>query len=612
MPSTIEPKDVYCGVPISSRGEVTHISADPSGATDAIAFASGRVAVVRSTTKPLECSVFNLHANPVTSVRFSPDGSTVASGDECGFIRIWDRKTLKQSMDEHVMSGPIRDIAFSPDAKFLVICGEARGAYAKAIKVPSGASAGICTGHTKRVIGCDISPVKPGVVATASEDMASGLYKGPPIREIDIPKYLKHHKGFVNDARFSPDGTKVALASSDRTISLVDAESGDVKQTLEGHEGSVTSVAWTPDGKFLYTSGNDKTNRKFNVETGECLAVISHGKKEVMDMQIGCAYCIKTKSLVSVSLRGDINVLEEGANTPCRVFRGHSKQIVGLAVVGPKAYSADYSGLVVGWDIGVGSSDTPFGGKGPTTSVCAIAANDAVVANVGQDGKVYVTPTESLTFPKPVTVKGGGVGIAVPTSPSTSISCVMVNESRLVALSPAGDSVLAEFEFPRGETGTCVAISPDAKKIAVGVEVSGGSGELRFATLKGGSSFAFEGTSRMPSAPNSVAFSPDGSKVAVGEKSRRVKVYDSSTASSVSGGGVAHTARVDAVAFDPSGTRVASGGMDGTIVLWMLDSDDEPAKVLAAHRGGVTGVGFCDASTLLSSGSDSCLRTWAF
>lgn len=610
MSLSLEAKDVYCGVPISSRGEVTHISADPSGSTDSIAFASGRVAVVRSTTKPLECTVFNLHANPVTSVRFSPDGTSVASGDECGFLRIWDRKTLKQSMDEQVMSGPIRDIAFAPDSKFLIICGEARGAYAKAIKVPSGANAGICTGHTKRVIGCDVSPVKPGVVATASEDMASGLYKGPPVREMDIPKYLKHHKGFVNDARFSPDGSLLALASSDRTISLINPESGDVVRVLEGHEGSVTGVTWTPDGKFLYTSGNDKTNRKYNVESGECLSVVSHGKKEVMDMQIGCAYCINTSSLVSVSLRGDINVLEDGRDAPSRVLRGHSKQIVGVAVVGPKAYSADYSGLVIGWDVGVGPADKPFNGKGPTTSVCAIAANDSVVANVGQDGKIYVTPTGSLTFPKPLTVKGGGVGIAVPTNSSASVACVMVNESRLVAVSPAGDAIIAEFDFPRGETGTCVAISPDASQIAVGVEISGGSGELRVATLKNSSLSFEEKPARMSSAPNALAFSPDGSKIAVGEKSRKVKIYDSSTRSSVTGGGVSHTARVDAVAFDPSGTRVASGGMDGAIVVWTLDSDDDPKKVLAAHRGGVTGLGFSDASTLLSAGSDSCLRTW--
>jgi WD repeat-containing protein 1 (actin-interacting protein 1) len=609
MPITA--KDVYSGVPNLARGEVTHISADPSGKTDAIAFPSGRVAIIRSTTNPLECSVFTLHSNPVTAVRFSPDGAFVASGDECGFVRVWERNTHRQTMDEQVMAGPVRDIAFAPDAKHLVVAGEARGAYAKAVKLPSGAAAGICIGHTKRAVACDVSSGKPTVIATGSEDMSVGLFKGPPVREIDIPAFQKQHKGFVNDVRFSPDSSLVALASSDRTISIVDVATGGVARTLEGHDGSVTGVAWSADSKTLYTSANDKCNKEWRVRDGKCLSTFTHGP-DVLDMQVGCAYCVRTKSLVSVSLRGDINVMDDAGKAPTRVLRGHSKQIVGLAVVGPRAYSADYSGLLIGWELGVGSGDARFTGDGPATSVCGIAANDAVVASVGQDGKVFVTPTGSLTYAKPVTVKGGGVGIAVPTKSSTAVSCVMINETRVAAVSPTGGEVLAELEFPRGETGTAVAVNAGASLIAVGVAVSGGAGELRFARLTGGSRLAFDGGKvvSMSSPPNTLAFSPDGSLVAVGEASRRVKLYDVAERSSVEGGGVAHTARVDAIAFDPTGTRFASGGMDGSLVVWTVRSDEDPLRELSAHRGGVTGVGFSDAATLVSSGSDSCLRSW--
>lgn len=603
-------KDVYCGVPNTTRGEVTHISVDPSGQTDLIAFPCGRVAVVRSATFPLKCSVYTQHANPVTCVRFSPDGKRVASGDECGVVRIWDRETHSNSMDEQVMSGPVRDIAFSDDQAFMLVTGEARGAYAKAIKIPSGANAGVCSGQTKRVIACDISPSKPSRAATGSEDMTVGVFKGPPIRDIDVPVFARHHKGFVNDLKYSPDGKVLAVASSDRTISILDANSGEVIRTLEGHSGSVTGVSWASDSRTLLSSSNDKTQALWNAEDGQCMATVEFGS-DVMDMQVGCALCSATNSQISVSLRGDINVVPHKGSSQERVLRGHSKQVVGIAVVGSKAYSADYSGAMVAWDIGVGCSDVFFNGKGPSTSLCAVAGNSSIVSCVGQDGKIFVTPTSSLTFQKPVTIKGGGVDVAVPTSCNKSVSTVVINESRLVALDATGNNVAAEFVFRGGETGASVSVNSDATLVAVGVQISGGSGELRFAALKNGS-FVFAGeVIRLQSVPNRICFSPDNTLIAIGESARYVRIYDVATRKKVIGGGIAHTARVDAIAFNQKSNRVASGGMDGSIAIWSVKSEDEPCRMTAAHRGGVTGLGFSDANTLVSSGSDSCLRSWS-
>ncbi len=46
---------------------------------------------------------------------------------------------------------------------------------------------------------------------------------------------------------WSPDGTKLASASSDQTIKILDVSSGNVINTLLGHESIVLSVAWSPD-----------------------------------------------------------------------------------------------------------------------------------------------------------------------------------------------------------------------------------------------------------------------------------------------------------------------------------------------------------------------------
>lgn len=607
--ATLKSQHVYAGVPNTTRGEPSRISADPTGKTDDIAYACGRVAVVRSASSPLSARIFSLHTAPVTVVVFSRDASFVASGDAHGYIRLWDPKTLSQKSEISAMGGAVRDIAFDYTGKFIACVGDSRGSFAKVLKLPTGGTAGACNGHTKRTMACDISSTKPGFVATGGEDMSVGLFKGPPVRDLDAPKFLRHHTAFVNDVRFSPDGKMLALASSDRTATIVDTASSEVIATLTGHAASVTGLSWAADGSKLLTSANDKTTKMWSVPAGKCLNTITYGTN-VMDMQVGCTILPKTSEIISVSLRPEILITDSSADKPTSVFRGHSKQIVGMAAVGDKLYSADYSGLMVAWDSNVGPSDLHFNGKGPATAVCAMDANASIVANVGQDGKIFVTPTSTLTFEKPLTVKGGGVGIAVPSASTALFSAIVINETRVAAVDPDGKSIAAEMKLDSSHTGCCVTVTSDGSLIAVGVEVAGGSGEVRFYTLED-SSFSSNGEPmRMPSAPNRIAFSPDKTLLAVGEKSRRVKIYDASTRTSVTGGGIVHTARVDAICFSNDGKRIASGGMDGSVAVWPVGSEDEPVKLKTAHRSGVTGIAFSSDSTIVTAGGDSCLRSW--
>lgn len=606
-------KDVYCGTPTTARGEPAKLGTDPTNATDDICYGSGSMAIVRSSTSPLKCTVFGLHSYPVTVVRLSPDGNLVASADEGGLIRLWERATLKQKAELHVYGGPIRDFAFSSDGKTIALAGDARGTYGKAIKVPSGGSIGVCTGHTKRCLAVDVAQTKPPVIATASEDMSIGMYKGPPIREIDTPEFLRHHTAFVNDVRFSPDGKKLATASTDKSISIVDVESGNFK-SLKGHATSIYTIAWSQDGKRLLSAGADKTSRVWDVEKegAEALVHTFTCGKDVGDMQVGCAMLPKSGEAVTVSLDGDLTFREPTADKASHVFRGHAKQIIGLALAGTTAYTADYSGRLVKWDIGTGSAEQKFSGKGPNPGVCALAANDTVVASIGQDGNVFITPRGTLAYPKPVKVKGGGCDIAVPSTTSAQVAAIVINESRVALVSPGGAELLCTLDLERGEKGSCVAVSADGTLFAAGVELpSDTGGEVRVLRLAGGKLEAAHAPIKMRSAPNRMVFSPDGSIVAVGEKGGRVRLYNVKSGELLKSGRALHSGRVDAISFADDGKFVASGGMDCKIcVLNVEDEDDETREFKNSHRGGVTGIAFMGKEGLLTSGSDSCLRTW--
>ena len=115
-----------------------------------------------------------------------------------------------------------------------------------------------------------------------------------------------------------------------------------------------------------------------------------------------------------------------------------------MVAVASKLYSADDSGVMVAWDSDVGPSNLHFNGKGSANAVCAMNANDKIVVNVGQDGNIFITPTSTLTIDKPLTVKGGGVGITVSRSSCALFSAVVINETRMVAVDPQGKSIAAE------------------------------------------------------------------------------------------------------------------------------------------------------------------------
>jgi WD40 repeat protein/tetratricopeptide (TPR) repeat protein len=84
---------------------------------------------------------------------------------------------------------------------------------------------------------------------------------------------LNAHTGWARGVCFSPDGKRLATASSDRTVKVWDTHSGEEARTLEGHTGEVYSVCWSPDGTRLASAGGDSTRkagevRLWDVRTG--------------------------------------------------------------------------------------------------------------------------------------------------------------------------------------------------------------------------------------------------------------------------------------------------------------------------------------------------------
>ncbi len=109
----------------------------------------------------------------------------------------------------------------------------------------------------------------------------------------------------------------------------------------------------------------------------------------------------------------------------------------------------------------------------------------------------------------------------------------------------------------------------------------------------------------------SVAFSPDGTRIASASDDATVKLWDAATGQ-VTATLKGHTGEVRSVVFSPNGTRIASASGDQTIKLWDAATGQETAT-LKGHTNGVTSVAFSpDGTRIASAGGwdDQTVKVW--
>jgi WD40 repeat protein len=354
---------------------------------------------------------FQGHTGQINEVSFSPDGRRLASAS-WEEVKIWDAQagqgaltlkrhtdTLKRHTDEH--PDPVWGIAFSPDGKRLASAsGDNR---VRVWDVQTGQETLSLSGHTNAVNSVSFSPdgrrlaSASGVWDENQKKWISGEVKVWDAQTGQEALTLKGHTDPVNCVSFSPDGRRLASASSDGTVKVWDAHTGREALTLKGHTDSVRAVAFSPDGRRLASASWDKTVRVWDGQTGREICKLSGHTNYVNRVAFSPDGC----RLASASLDQTGMVWDAQTGRLALTLRGHTQFVMDVAFSpdGRRLASASYDGAVKVWDAQTGQEALTLKGHTGSVNAVSFSPDGRRLASASSDGTVKVrdaTPAPGL------------------------------------------------------------------------------------------------------------------------------------------------------------------------------------------------------------------------
>ena len=489
----------------------------------------GRDAVERVPTSGTTNLVHQIQgAGDVKVLKFSRDGTRLASLNQQGEVTVWEAErwtVVRQVPGPPGYGGHDGALDFSPDGHALVF-GHADGIL-HVVDLDTGAANLNIPAHSELITAVAWSPTAP-ILASGSG------YLGGPIRLWDANSgkpigALEGHTSWITRGLiFSADGRRLYSASGDQTIKIWDVPQQRCLATLRGSSDEVYGLALSPDGSTLASASKDGSVAFWSALPG--------AKEE------------QPRLLPS----------EHGPQTPHSAL--NTPHSAAFAPDG-RALAEVREGIVRLRALPALSEMESIPALGTNVNVVAYSPDGALIVSGSDDGWLRVWSCGERRLLQALTSRGPALLYRLGFSSDGLLLMAMEWGGAVTVWNTRTWQRACMFRELATESAS---LSPDGRRGLTGR----GTGELNWwETTTGG--LLVTVTPGRPSPVSGTAFSPDSKRAASVAEDGTVALWDASSFACISSF-KGHMLGIHSVAFSPDGRRLATGGGSGreAVKLW--------------------------------------------